>query len=298
MAHDRILVADLNARFLEKTGEILAEREIELLAVSDGQGALPLCRAKRPDAALLNVDLGDVAGNDICRRLKLEDPCLPVTLMYPEEHEDLEEEMRHCRADNYLVRPIRRKELLYCVRSMLQLRRLFEDRQAVAALSGEALDGELAFVGLQLFHRFLELEVRRADRYGFPLAVLSIGIDRLPSDIPNAWLASLEKQLGQALAAAIRTCVRDIDLSTALSMQEMLVTMPHTDGKGAAVVAERIRATIESQPYHFGRTRIQPTVSIGVGTVHGDRLPAAQLVSAAQSRRLQAAHAGGNRVFT
>ena len=72
--------------------------------------------------------------------------------------------------------------------------------------------------------------------------------------------------------------------------------MPHTDVDGAGIVAERVRRHVGSQPYNFGRTRIQPTVSIGVAVTHGDHTAANDLLSVCQARRDQAANAGGNQV--
>jgi len=296
MPHKRILVADGNQKFIEKTREILDAVGIETAAAETGRHALTLWQTERPDGALVNAELASMPGTEVCRRLKAHDPSAPVVLMFTEERGSLDETAWAHEADNFLVRPIRRKELLHCVRFMLRLRRVLVADQATAALVGDDAKGPLAMVGLDLFHSFLALEIRRADRYGFPLSVLSIGVDPLPPNIPNAWRLSLEKQLGEALTDAIRRCVRDIDVSAALSLEEVGVLMPHTDAHGARIVAERVRQAVARQPYHFGRNKLQPTVSIGIGVIHGERMPAARLLSAAQSRRMQAMHAGGNRV--
>jgi diguanylate cyclase (GGDEF)-like protein len=295
----RIMVADANPRFLEVASEVLESEEVEALIVESGERVPVLIEAEHPDAALLNIELPEVSGEELCKRIKLQHPTLPVVLMFCDTDDEAEaaRRARQVGADNYLLRPMREKELRFVVRAMLRLGMLAADQRAAEALTGDEPGEISSMVSLEVFHRFLELEIRRSDRYGFPLAVLSMALDPLPSDIPQAWASSLEKQLAEALSQTIRSTVRAIDISAALSMKEVLALMPHTDAEGAAAAGERIREAVANQPYHFGRTRIQPTISVGVGLVHGDRVPGAQLLSAAQSRRLQATHSGGNKVL-
>ncbi len=295
----RIIVADANRKFLDVAKEVLLAEHVTALILESGERVPALVETEHPDAALLAIDLDKVDGGELCKRIKLVQPTLPVVLMFADgrDEEDAAKVARRYGADNYLLRPLREKDLRFAVRAVLRLGKLTSGLRAAEALTGENTEELGSMVGLELFHRFLELEIRRSDRYGFPLAIVSIALDPLPEDIPEAWATSLEKQLAEALAHTIRSSVRAIDISTALSMKEVLLLMPHTDSAGAAAAGERIREAVAKQPYHFGRTRIQPTVSCGIGLVHGDRIPGAQLISAAQSRRMQAAHSGGDKVL-
>jgi diguanylate cyclase (GGDEF)-like protein len=295
MDHSRVLVADRNASFLDKTAEILGTAKIQMIPSHNGSKVLTLCRHEQPDAVLLHSDLPGVPGTDLCHQIKTQiEPALPVVLMFSEESDRIGEVARQCRADNYIIRPLKRTELLYCVRSVLQLRELLKG-QAAIQVTGQTQRDRSGMVSLDTFYTFLDLEVRRVDRYGFPLSLLSVCIDPLPEDA-GQWGKVLDDQLGPALAAAIRSCVRDIDLSTAMTNREILVLMPHTDREGGRLVAARICETVAAQSYHFGRSRIQPTASVGVACLHGQRTPPNELVSIAKSLRARAAEAGGNRV--
>jgi len=272
---------------------------IALLAIAGTAWAQPsseeevvaLVRKERPDAVLLNIDLPGTSGNELCQRLKSEDAALPVVLMFNDERDGIADVAERCGADNYLVRPLKRNELLYAVRSMLRLRLL------LAAAGITEAGREVGFVGPQMFERFLRVEVRRADRYGFPLSVLAVRVDEPPAGLAERYGHLLEGQLLPALAGSIRGCMRDIDLTTSRG-EETLVLMPHTDMEGATLVAERVRAHVASQPYHFGREQLQPTVSVGVATMHGRRVSADDLLASARRREERAATAGGDRVHT
>jgi len=297
MKHHRILVADRNSAFLHKTAEILSSAGIAMVPVDSGAGVIPVCRHEQPDGVLLHVDLGSLPGPEVCHRIKTQiAPCLPVALMFPEEKPNIDEVASRSLADNYLVRPRNRAELLFCVRSLLQMRRFLQERAAASLLAAHDEGQRRGGVSLDVFHTFLGLETHRVERYGFPLAVLSIGVDPMPEDA-SSWAKTLDSQLGPAIAETIRSCLRDIDVSTALSHRELLVLMPHTDMAGARIAGERICHTVAAQAYHFGRTRIQPTVSIGVACLHGETTPAEDLVDRAKAHRARAAATGGNIVF-
>ncbi|MBW2734272.1 MAG: diguanylate cyclase [Deltaproteobacteria bacterium] len=294
----RILVVDSNERFIEKVTEILAGIETTVLDVKDGE-ALSLVQSAKPVAALINADYsGPSTGLELCQQVKALRQSMPVVLMFDREETSCDERAAKCGADNYLMRPIKTKELLFAVRSMLRLERLLADGEAAQRLTGEdAEDGKTSsLASLSVFMRFLELEIQRSCRYGFPLAVLSVGSDPLPDEVPENWARTLKQQLGQALGVTVSRTIRGIDLCTAITTHEMAVLMPHTDAEGAASAAERICEAVATQPYHFGRTRIQPTVSVGVGVVHGDKIAPGELLSSAQSRRMQATLTGGNHV--
>ena len=298
MGHKRILLADANDGFLEKAAEILDGIGVATIVTNHGNAALSALRQERPEAALLNAELPAMPGTEVCQRLKAEDPALPVVLMFAEERDDLPEVARRWGADNYVIRPLKRNELLFCARTLLGLRDLFAERRVGTLISeGDESAKDRQLVSLDLLYRFLGLEVRRADRYGFPLSLLSVRLDPVPETFADSWTKALDAQLGPALADAVCNCLREIDVSSMLPDREVLVLMPHTDEEGARIVAERLRKRISSQPYRFGRTEINPTVSVGVAVVHGSPATAVELLRLSQERCTRAAEAGGNRVL-
>jgi len=299
MGHHRALVADRNNLFLERTADILSETGVEMIAASNGSRALSLARHEAPDVILLHVDLAGISGPEVCQRIKTQlDPGTPVALMFPEETADTAAIASRCLADNFLIRPLKRTELLFCVRSLLQLRHHLKETAAAALLAAKEPNADSrspAMVSLDLLRTFLALEIQRVERYGFPLALLAISLDPLPAEAA-AWGKSLESQLEPTLVEVMRSVLRDIDLSAVLAQGQVLVLMPHTDAAGARIAADRICQTIASQAYHFGRTKIQPTVSVGAACLHGQPATPEEILARVEASRARAAAAGGNRV--
>jgi diguanylate cyclase (GGDEF)-like protein len=292
MRRATLLVADRNPRFLEKTAEILGEAGHTMVSATDGQAAR-LKLTGQLDGLLVHAALPGLSGYALCRLAKEKDPTLPVVLMFSAEDEQGELEAKRAGADNWLVRPLKRLELLYVVRDLVTLRttlmraartveernQLREEAQAAASPEGSRL------VQFELFKRVLGIELKRSQRYGFPLSILLASLD---SAVVNG-----DRDL---LASATRSAIRDIDIPVAFGESDVLVVMPHTDLPGARLVAERIRKRVRAQG--AGRAGGGATASIGVVAVDGgQRLTFATLLAQATRAQRQAARAGGDRVF-
>jgi PleD family two-component response regulator len=301
MRRATVLVADRNPRFLEKTAEILAQAGHVMIGASDGQAA----RARLTtglDGVLAHAALPGLSGFALCRLAKERDATLPVVLMFSAEDEPGELEAKRAGADNWLVRPLKRLELLYVVRDLVALRaalvrqaRSAEERhQAVKEAQAAAAPAGSRLVQFEMFKRLLGIELKRSQRYGFPLALLVASLDQPPR--PG------DRDL---LATAARSAIRDIDIPVAFADSEVLVVMPHTDLDGARLVGERIRKRVRTalasrSPAggdRHGAPEPRLTASVGVVAAEGgQRLTFATLLAQATRAQKAAARAGGDRV--
>jgi PleD family two-component response regulator len=296
-----LLVADRNPNFLEKTGEILSEAGHEMIGVTDGNDAR-MRLSRDLDGVLCHAALPGLSGFALCRLAKEKDPMLPVVMMFSAEDHRGELEAKRAGADNWLVRPLKRLELLYVVRDLVGLRasylrssRVMEERDQArkdAQTAGAPESSRL--VQFEMFKRLLGIELKRAQRYGFPLSLLLASVDQSPRDGDR-----------DALAQAARSAIRDIDIPVAFAESDVLVVMPHTDLEGARLVAERIRKRLRAGgAAKAGTPTIETaahrvTTSIGVVTAEGgQRLTFATLLAQATRAQKSAARSGGDRVVT
>jgi hypothetical protein len=93
---------------------------------------------------------------------------------------------------------------------------------------------------LEGFQQAFELELDRARRYGYPLAVGMFGLDVAAPPPPPGVRGILRARAGNALVHAIR----DIDVATELEHERFLVMMPHTDRLAGAELARRILGAV------------------------------------------------------
>ncbi len=296
MRRATLLVADRNPRFLEKTGEILAEAGHIMVSASDGQAAR-MRLTKELDGALIHAALPGLSGYALCRLAKERDPTLPVVIMFSAEDERGETEARRAGADNWLVRPLKRLELLYVVRDVIGLRNTYmraqrnaEERdQAMRDVASAGAPEGSRLVQFELFKRLLGIELKRSQRYGFPLAMLLASLDTPPKPGDR-----------DTLAAAARSAIRDIDIPVAFAESDVLVVMPHTDLEGARLVAERIRKRVRAATVGRGAASGGEPVTASIGVVSaqgGERLTFSTLLAQATRAQKTAARAGGDRVI-
>jgi diguanylate cyclase (GGDEF)-like protein len=178
------------------------------------------------------------------------------------------------------------------------------ERQKAGAASGVAvtpaprpgegiLDLTTNFYTFAHFKEVLFVEVKRARRYGFPLALALVAFDPISGRMD----AELQNQLMGGLALAIRRSLRDTDYPVQHSAERVLLLMPHTDLAGSLIVARRICERVSRATLQAGDTVLHPTISVGVAAGEpGREYGFSDLVRQAQDGLTQAMARGGNRV--
>jgi len=120
--------------------------------------------------------------------------------------------------------------------------------------------------GLANRRRFLEVlrsEMHRARRYGRPLTLLMVDLDRLKQINDENGHAAGDAML-RGVAQCMRSSVRDTDMPARLGGDEFAVLLPETGGDAAVTIAERIRAGVEDFKVIVDSATVRSTVSIGL----------------------------------
>jgi diguanylate cyclase (GGDEF)-like protein len=146
------------------------------------------------------------------------------------------------------------------------------------------------------FQQNLEEEIARAHRYGTILSLIMFDIDHFKKF--NDTYGHLQGDLIiKEIANILRGSVRTIDFTARYGGEEFAVILPEVNAKGAAVVAERIRKTIETHSFKGEEDSLFVTVSIGVAAFKPARMrSASQLIAEADKALYQSKEMGRNRV--
>ena len=96
----------------------------------------------------------------------------------------------------------------------------------------------------------------------------------------------------------IRKSIRNIDLACRYGGEEFVIVMPETDIAVAAMVAERIRRRIATEPFAIqeGMRLLDVTISIGIAALAGPADTAAAVLKRADTALYRAKRDGRNRV--
>jgi diguanylate cyclase (GGDEF)-like protein len=150
--------------------------------------------------------------------------------------------------------------------------------------------------GLPNFRAFrerIDAELERADRYPERFGVLILDLDRFKKyNDTYGHLAGNEAL--RRVAQTIRETVRAVDFPARYGGEEFAVIVPQVDATALAVIAERIRANIESLLAPADGAKL--TVSIGAALYPDDARDREALFKSADSRLYEAKEAGRNRV--
>ena len=146
------------------------------------------------------------------------------------------------------------------------------------------------------FEKNLEEEILRARRYGASFSLLMFDIDHFKKF--NDTYGHLQGDLIiKEIAHILRSSVRSIDFTARYGGEEFAVILPEVNVQGAAVVAERIRQSIDKHSFAGEKGPLHVSVSIGVAEFKVDRMrTASQFIAVADKALYQSKELGRNRV--
>ena len=108
-----------------------------------------------------------------------------------------------------------------------------------------------------------EHEIRRAQRYGNPFAMIMVDIDFFKS-INDKYGHQAGDLVLQKMAQAIKSALRKSDIFGRIGGEEFSIVLIETERETALMTGERIRSCIEALSINTGKETIHITVSIGV----------------------------------
>jgi two-component system response regulator MprA len=162
----RILVVDDDLAVCRSIDRALRLEGYEVDTVSSGGEALEAVASSSPDALVLDLQLPDLDGLQVCRRIREAGDDTPILMLTARHGIDDRVQGLDAGADDYLVKPFALEELLARLRALL--RRRFENEGGLLRFgeltldlaSREAHRGPRAFVLTRIEFDLLELFLR------------------------------------------------------------------------------------------------------------------------------------------
>lgn len=279
MAGRHALLVDPDDERREFTVDLLKTAHINTLEARDGTEALERMEAGNPDLIICSSEIQGHSAQDLCEYVHEFVPGnVHFILVVGEKEEDPEDARKKAGADLVLVRPLTGRHLGMICSLMFRISDL---RTRVAFLKNENiglrrslgadlyLDAETQFYRFDIFKHIILMEIKKAKRYNHVVSLLLLACDKYSEMM--GWLnPNQRRDLFDLLKKAVINNIRDIDIPLLFSEDKILVVMPHTNLKSAAMVAGRIRDRVEGIPPPRSLAELKLSSSAAVASTQGD----------------------------
>jgi signal transduction histidine kinase len=128
----RILVVDDDALARRSLRAVLERGYYQVETAEDGAEALDLLASYNPELVLLDIQMPDMDGLEVCRRIR-ELPngeLLPIIFVTGDDRLEIHSQALRVKGDDILRKPVHPAELIIRIRSLLRLKRLQAEVQA------------------------------------------------------------------------------------------------------------------------------------------------------------------------
>lgn len=151
-------------------------------------------------------------------------------------------------------------------------------------------DGLTGLKNHRAFQERLAEEFKRSARYGSPLSLILLDVDKFKLYNDTYGHPAGDRAL-QMVAQALQQSARETDFVARYGGEEFVILLPDSDRSGAMTVAERFRVAISVQPWVQGML----TASLGVTSMQPKTISPQQLIDEADKALYASKAAGRNR---
>jgi diguanylate cyclase (GGDEF)-like protein len=261
----------------------------EILCAGGGKEGLEASGHDNPDLILLDVDMPDIGGFEVCRRLKEDAATCSIPVIFLSGSGGIDDRVKglDLGAVDFVTKPFDAFELRARVRAALRTKHL-QDLLRKYAL----IDPLTELPNRRALDERLQQEWARLLRYGGHLSVVMADIDTFKRVNDQFGHPAGDEVLRQVARLLAEGC-RESDTPARYGGEEFAVIAPGTTAQAAASFAERLRKTICSRPLEVHGRALEVTASFGVADNQGPRSPE-ELVRAADEALYRAKSAGRN----
>lgn len=312
----RILAVDDDHMQLKLVERYLTRLGAKVSTAKDGREALQTALAHTPQVVIADWMMPGMDGVDLCRALRKikQGREMYFLLLTGREDEEKVVEAFDAGVDDYVVKPFNPKLLLARIKAGMRVVELenerARDRSKLVKQAAELSRWNRKFKALALTDLLTELRNRRfamerltqewstCDRTGKPLSVIMVDIDYFKK-VNDTHGHDAGDIVLRETARILRDEIRTGDDAVRMGGEEFLIICYGTTAEQAAICAERVRLSVESNVITGKEFEHSVTVSLGVAQRTPDMQAIDDLLKAADIAVYQAKDSGRNclRVF-
>lgn len=261
----------------------------------DGEQALEILKNREVDLVVTDIELPDIQGLELTNLIKKEHGADVIVMTGFGEQYTYEDAIEQGASD-FIIKPIKFSELSLRIKRVLRERAFDQEREKLMGKLQElaVTDGLTKLYNSRHFYETLDVEIRRARRYGRPLSLLLFDIDKFKNFNDTYGHIEGDRALAR-IARAVQDCIRLTDTAFRYGGEEFTVLMPETDEEEALGVGQRVCEEVRDLVHRADDKEVHLTISVGVTQcTPGEDL--ADMVKRVDEAMYKAKRAGGNQV--
>jgi len=216
----RILIVDDELAIRSVLERILQREGFRVVHAATGQEALESVKVEKPDLMILDLNLPDLNGEEICQRVR-KDPAaqsIPILILTGRSTEGLSADCLDGGADDYVNKPFDIKEMVSRVKALLRRPRLYSSEDSIIQKGIIAIHvgerrvmvkgkpaGKLAPKEFALLKQLVLHSPKVLDKNTLALNAWGISAERLNSRTLDVHMRRIRQKLGRAAARYLIT---------------------------------------------------------------------------------------------
>jgi two-component system, cell cycle response regulator len=286
----RVLIIDDTRNIHALIKARLAGEPAELHSAYTSNDGLNMAGTLLPDLVLVDLEMPDVDGFEICRRLKAQPSTMniPVVLLTGAGSTDAKIRGLEVGAVDFITKPFEPAELRARVRAALRTKYLLDLLNKKAMI-----DGLTGLWNRTYFDQTLAAQTALARRSGQACSVVICDLDHFKVINDRCGHLTGDEAL-RCVAACVQATCRIEDTVCRFGGEEFGILCPNTPADRALIMGERLRKNIEKLTLSHRGMPVPVTASFGIADLatSGD----ADIVAAANAAMRAAKENGRNRV--
>ena len=296
MEREKILIVNGDENVRNALEESL-KKDYEVFSSVAFDKALEVFKEKLFNVVITEINTPDVKGIEVLRKFQTIKSDVPIIVVTTFDSVPLAVEAMKVGAYDYITKPFNTDELKLIVEHALERQKLLEEVKEKKLYQELAvLDGLTQVYNRRYFEELLRREIDRALRYPQKFSLLMIDIDDFKK-INDTYGHPAGDKILKGIADLIACRIRSTDFVARYGGEEFSVISPHTDKRGASVLAARLVDLVNRAEFIVEDSKmVKAYISIGVATFREDATTRSELIQRADKALYQAKSLGKNRV--
>lgn len=257
-----ILIVDDQPLNLQLLSRVLSE-EFDLRVARSGQKALEIAFGEDiPDLILLDINMPDIDGYEVCKLLKGDVRTQSIAIIFITARTSVEDEEKGflLGAADYITKPFSPVVVRARVRNHINLKIRTDILESVAHT-----DSLTAVSNRRSYDEYLPDMWNHCMRSGCSLSVLMMDIDHFKAYNDTYGHGSGDECLRQVAQTIDRSVKRSLEFFGRYGGEEFVAVLPDVDCESAMILAEQLRAEVQSLAIEHSASSVAPVVTISIG---------------------------------